>query len=266
MRTITTRCGFRPRDRLGPELAAAYSSRGSVWIQKGEHDKVDADFQQAIAFDPGMARPSSWSGTPGSRILRPPEEFDEAVSRATEAIELDEDCLPAYAIRAGRTGTRSIGRSDRRLYAADRAERRRLSRPRGAWPGVRETGRIRPGLGRPGPRDRLGNKPGGRGPPRPAWPTPATATPLPWPLGPAGRSPAGLRRSLQDAPTTPGCTTTAAWFSTTSAATTRRRCFRGPGENRPRAPPPKKHERAQGFLRRFAKQSRDSLADDHPAS
>ena len=29
------------------------------------------------------------------------EEFDEAISRATEAIEMDEACLPAYAMRAG---------------------------------------------------------------------------------------------------------------------------------------------------------------------
>ena len=87
---------------LAPELGAAYSSRGSVWIQKGEHDKADADFQQAIACEPGMAEAFVME-----RLLLEAayygrrEEFDEAVSRATEAIELDEDCLPAYAIRAG---------------------------------------------------------------------------------------------------------------------------------------------------------------------
>ena len=87
---------------LAPELAAAYSSRGSVWIQKGEHDKADADFQQAIACEPGMAEAFVME-----RLLLEAayygrqEEYDEAVSRATEAIELDEDCLPAYAIRAG---------------------------------------------------------------------------------------------------------------------------------------------------------------------
>ncbi len=87
---------------LAPELGAAYSSRGSVWIQKGEHDKADADFQQAIACEPGMAEALVME-----RLLLEAayygrqEEFEEAIGRATEAIELDEDCLPAYAIRAG---------------------------------------------------------------------------------------------------------------------------------------------------------------------
>lgn len=87
---------------LVPDLAAAYSSRGSVWIQKGEHDKADADFQQAIVCEPGMAEAFAIE-----RLLLEAayhgrrEEFDEAVSRATEAIEMDEECLPAYAIRAG---------------------------------------------------------------------------------------------------------------------------------------------------------------------
>ena len=87
---------------LAPEIAAAYTSRASVWLQKGEHDKADADFQQAIACDPERAEIFVME-----RLLLEAacfgrqEEFDEAVSRASEAIELDEDCLPAYAIRAG---------------------------------------------------------------------------------------------------------------------------------------------------------------------
>jgi|GEM_PF-1475523 len=87
---------------LAPELAAAYSGRGSVWIQKGEPEKADADFQQAIACDPGQAEAvvlerllleASYFGRQ--------EEYEDAISRATEALELDENCLPAYAIRAG---------------------------------------------------------------------------------------------------------------------------------------------------------------------
>lgn len=87
---------------LVPDLAAAYSSRGSVWIQKGEPEKADADFQQAVACEPGMAEALAVE-----RLLLEAayhgrrEEFDEAIARATEAIELDEECLPAYAIRAG---------------------------------------------------------------------------------------------------------------------------------------------------------------------
>jgi tetratricopeptide (TPR) repeat protein len=87
---------------LVPDLAAAYSSRGSVWIQKGEQEKAEADFQQAIACEPGMAevltieRLLVEAAYHGRR-----EEFDEAIGRATEAIELDPECLPAYAIRAG---------------------------------------------------------------------------------------------------------------------------------------------------------------------
>jgi len=87
---------------LVPDLAAAYSSRGSVWIQKGEPDKADADFQQAVVCEPGMAEAFAVE-----RLLLEAayhgrrEEFDEAVGRATEAIELDEECLPAYALRAG---------------------------------------------------------------------------------------------------------------------------------------------------------------------
>jgi len=87
---------------LAPDLADAYTSRGNVWIQKGEHEKADADFQQAIACEPGMAEAFAME-----RLLLEAayygrqEEYDEAVSRASEAIELDENCLPAYAIRAG---------------------------------------------------------------------------------------------------------------------------------------------------------------------
>jgi len=87
---------------LVPDLAAAYSSRGSVWIQKGEPDKADADFQQAVVCEPGMAEAFALE-----RLLLEAayhgrrEEFDEAINRATEAIEMDEECLPAYAMRAG---------------------------------------------------------------------------------------------------------------------------------------------------------------------
>ncbi len=102
---------------LAPELAAAYSSRGSVWIQKGEHDKADADFQQAIACEPGMAEAFVME-----RLLLEAayygrqEEFDEAIGRATEAIETGRG-VPA-GLRDPRRGALvfgTIGRSDRRL-------------------------------------------------------------------------------------------------------------------------------------------------------
>ena len=208
---------------LAPELGAAYSSRGSVWIQKGEHDKADADFQQAIACEPGMAEAFVME-----RLLLEAayygrqEEFDEAIGRATEAIELDEDCLPAYAIRAGAYWyseqlveaiddfTQLIERNDEDDFHATRAAARCTpSWANSIWPWPTWTTRSLWATGK--------RAAGGR--PRPAWPTPTTAAPWPWPAWAGWTTPCGTSTARSRThPTTPGATTTAAWSSTTWAS------------------------------------------------
>ncbi|HPM79921.1 MAG TPA: tetratricopeptide repeat protein [Candidatus Anammoximicrobium sp.] len=237
---------------LVPDLAAAYSSRGSVWIQKGEQDKADADFQQAIVCEPGMAEAFAIE-----RLLLEAayhgrrEEFDEAVSRATEAIEMDEECLPAYAIRAGAYwySEQSVEAIDdfTRLIAENEDDFHALA---GRGQVYAELGEFDLALTDLGRAIALGRKRGSKTGLAYAYNGRALA------LAGLGRLEEALRdfdRSLRDAPGN-------AWlhynrgvvFHHLGRHREAAACFQQALDKTDPALPPKKRERARGFLRRFA--------------
>ncbi len=243
---------------LAPELGAAYSSRGSVWIQKGEHDKADADFQQAIACEPGMAEAFVLE-----RLLLEAayygrqEEFDEAVSHATEAIELDEDCLPAYAIRAGAYwySEQLVEAIDDFTQLIERNDEGDFHAHAGRGQVYAELGEFELALADLDHAIALGSRqPGGRG---------ATKTGLAYAyngralaLAGLGRLDEALRdfdRSQQDAPNN-------AWsdynrglvFHHQGLTSEAAACFQQALAKTDPALPPAKRDRARGFLKRFA--------------
>ena len=73
--------------RLCPNIAAAYSGRGRAWIQMGEEEKAGEDFQEAAQLDPGNAEAYAMQ-----RLLTEAafhhnrEDFQQAIARASEAI------------------------------------------------------------------------------------------------------------------------------------------------------------------------------------
>ena len=87
--------------RLCPNVAAAYSSRAGAWIHLGEQEKAGQDFQEAAQLDPGHAEAYAIQ-----RLLTEAafhhnrEDFQQAIARATEAIQADPACGPAFALRA----------------------------------------------------------------------------------------------------------------------------------------------------------------------
>jgi tetratricopeptide (TPR) repeat protein len=86
--------------RLCPTLAFAYAARANVWTQKGEHQKAEEDFQEAVRLDPGSAE-----GYTLHRLIVEAnfhyrnDEFSRAVALASEALDMDPECAPAYALR-----------------------------------------------------------------------------------------------------------------------------------------------------------------------
>ena len=84
-----------------PTWAGAYSGRGSVWVCKGESQKAMEDYREAVELDPGNAEAYTLQ-----RLLieaafhHNREDFQEAIARASEALELEPACIPAYAARA----------------------------------------------------------------------------------------------------------------------------------------------------------------------
>jgi len=87
--------------RLCPNVAAAYGSRAAAWVQLGEQEKATQDFQEAVHLDPGHAEVYAIQ-----RLLTEAsfhharEDFQQAIARATEAIDAEPACGPAYALRA----------------------------------------------------------------------------------------------------------------------------------------------------------------------
>jgi tetratricopeptide (TPR) repeat protein len=88
--------------RLCPTLPAAYSSRGDALMHKGELERAEQDYREAIELDPGSAEAYAVH-----RLLveasyhRERAQFREAIKCAGEALERDEECGPALEIRAG---------------------------------------------------------------------------------------------------------------------------------------------------------------------
>lgn len=87
--------------RLSPSMGWAYSGRANVWIQKREHEKAAADYQEAIQCDPGAAEQYVLQKlVVEAHCHHREEEFAAAIAKATEAIDLDPQYIPAYAVRA----------------------------------------------------------------------------------------------------------------------------------------------------------------------
>ena len=87
--------------RLCPDVPAAYTGRGSLWIYKGDEEKAEEDFREAVQLDPGSAE-----GYTLQRLLVEAgfhykrEDYLQTIARATEAIDLEPNCTPAYELRA----------------------------------------------------------------------------------------------------------------------------------------------------------------------
>ena len=86
---------------LCPSLPAAYTGRGTVWIERGQEDQAVRDFQEAIQIDPSMAEAFTLHRLVAeATYYHRQEKFHEAIARASEAIEQEPECAPAYAVRA----------------------------------------------------------------------------------------------------------------------------------------------------------------------
>jgi tetratricopeptide (TPR) repeat protein len=87
--------------RLLPDFSPAFCVRGDIWAQQGELEKAEADYQAAIELNPESATAVQQQQLLSeARFHHHQERFDQAIQLATEALDLDEECLPAYAVRA----------------------------------------------------------------------------------------------------------------------------------------------------------------------
>ncbi len=73
------------RTKLGPQFAEMYYDRGRAWSDKGNYDKVIADFNEAIRLEPKNALPYNDRGLAWLRQ----KEFDKALADFSEAIRLE---------------------------------------------------------------------------------------------------------------------------------------------------------------------------------
>jgi len=87
--------------RMCPDLGAAYTGRANVWFEKGERERAMEDYREAIQLDPGSAE----SFTVQRLIVEAAyhhrrENYMDSISLASEALEIDSECAPAFATRA----------------------------------------------------------------------------------------------------------------------------------------------------------------------
>jgi tetratricopeptide (TPR) repeat protein len=81
--------------RLDPLSARAFNNRGSAWYAKGDLDRALADFTRALALDPSYALAFNNHG----EIRREKGELRQAIADYSEAIRLDPAYTAAYANR-----------------------------------------------------------------------------------------------------------------------------------------------------------------------
>ncbi|MCY2988049.1 MAG: tetratricopeptide repeat protein [Planctomycetota bacterium] len=87
--------------RLAPGFGLAFACRGDIRIQQGKQEQAEADYQEAIQLDPELAETIQIQRLLAEgRFQHTHEHFDEAIRLASEALEMFENCLPAYALRA----------------------------------------------------------------------------------------------------------------------------------------------------------------------
>jgi tetratricopeptide (TPR) repeat protein len=87
--------------RLYPDMGAAYAGRGNVWIERGELAKAEDDYRQAILVDPGSADAYTVQRLVMEAAFHHRcERYREAIARASDALEINAECIPAIAARA----------------------------------------------------------------------------------------------------------------------------------------------------------------------
>lgn len=86
---------------LHPTWAGAYVGRAHAWINLGDPHKASADYSEAAQLDPGSAEELRVHRLiVEAHHLHEREEYDAAIEKATEALDQDQDSLPALATRA----------------------------------------------------------------------------------------------------------------------------------------------------------------------
>jgi tetratricopeptide (TPR) repeat protein len=96
---------------LDPTLARAYNNRGIAYNNKGDHDRAIADFSDAITHAPTVALPYIGRGN----AYRSKGDFDKAIADYTVAIRLN----PKFAQAYGNRGWAHLSKGDNDRAAAD---------------------------------------------------------------------------------------------------------------------------------------------------
>jgi tetratricopeptide (TPR) repeat protein len=101
--------------RLNPELAEAYTGRGTAYSDLGKYDKVIADYTKAIELNPDNAQNYHNRGWAYDKL----GQYDKAVAEFTKAIRIDPHYSSAYNSRG--VAYYSLGRIDEALADFDKA-------------------------------------------------------------------------------------------------------------------------------------------------
>ena len=75
-----------------PQYPLAYGSRGWAYVNKGEHKKAIADYNEVIHLDPKCAAAYSCRGRAYANI----GDCDKAVADYNRALQIDPNCADAY--------------------------------------------------------------------------------------------------------------------------------------------------------------------------
>lgn len=87
--------------RLCPDLPAAHSGRAAVFMRMGQPEEADVEFDEAIRADPESAeRYAIERLLVEASYLHESEQYQAATEKASEALELDEECFVAHSLRA----------------------------------------------------------------------------------------------------------------------------------------------------------------------
>ena len=76
--------------------ASAYIERGAAWIAKGDYERALADFDLAVASDPGHAGAYYSRATVRCYL----QDYERAIADFTRAIQLDPRLTKAYVDRS----------------------------------------------------------------------------------------------------------------------------------------------------------------------
>ncbi|MFO7903412.1 MAG: tetratricopeptide repeat protein [Pirellulaceae bacterium] len=86
---------------LHPSWPGGYVGRANAWIRLGKSDKASADYREAANLDPGSTEDLMVHRlVVEAHHLHDQEDYEAAVAKATEAVDLDEHSLPALVTRA----------------------------------------------------------------------------------------------------------------------------------------------------------------------